>query len=151
MNAMDTTAPRTGAGRRRCRDDRGDTMVMTTILIGFLLISSWALVSGVEQWGARRDIQAAASAAARAGAQPSPDEVRNGSGSVLLDLDEVRQRANSVLAASGYTGDIQVIGTEVVVVVSGGVSYSFPAPGFPSSLPATGRAEAISGVTAAGA
>ena len=131
-------------------DDRGETMLMTTVLISFLMLASWALISGAEQWGARRDIQAAASAASRAGAQVTEAEVRGGV--VALDPMLVQQRVDLVLGASGYSGSAVVIdaGLTVRVVATGPVSYAFPAPGFPTSLEATSSSSAVSGVQSGG-
>ena len=44
-------------------------MPMTAILIVFLMLGGWALLSASQQWNARRDAHAVAAAAARAGAQ----------------------------------------------------------------------------------
>lgn len=124
--------------------DRGETMLMTVVLITFMMIGSWTLLSASQQWGARRDVQAVSSAAARAGAQVTEAEVRGGS--VTIDPARARDRANAVLAASGYTGSVSVSGLTVVVTASGSVDYAFPAPGFPSQLSATSSAVAVRGV-----
>ncbi|MGB3737056.1 MAG: pilus assembly protein TadG-related protein [Ilumatobacter sp.] len=124
--------------------DRGETMLMTTVLIGFLLIGSWALISGSQQWGARRDTQAVASAAARAGAQVSEAELRGGS--VMIDPSLASQRANAVLSASGYAGGVSVNGLTVTVTATGSVDYAFPSPGFPSSLTSSATSSAVRGV-----
>jgi Flp pilus assembly protein TadG len=139
-----TPSPRRGAG------DGGETMMMATVLISFLLLASWALISGSQQWGARRDIQAASSAAARAGAQVSELEVRGGD--LALDPRLVQQRVELVLAASGYSGTAEIIdaGLTVRVTATGSVSYAFPAPGFPTSLTASGSSSAVSGVVSGG-
>lgn len=135
---------------RRGDDDRGETMMMATVLISFLLLASWALISGAQQWGARRDIQAASSAAARAGAQVTEAEVRGGV--LILDPIRVQQRVDLVLGASGYSGDADIIdgGATVRVTATGSISYAFPAPGFPTWLHATGTASAVSGVVSNG-
>ncbi len=126
------------------QDDRGEVMVMTVVLIAFLTLGAWALLSASQQWGARRDVQAAASAAARAGAQVSETEIRGGS--VMIDPALASARASSVLAASGYSGSVSVNGLAVTVNASGSVNYAFPAPGFPSSLSASATATAVRGV-----
>ena len=77
--------------------DRGETMVMTVLLITFLMLGSWTLISASQQWGARRDVQAVSSAAARAGTQVTEAEVRGGS--VTIDPSRAASRANAVLAA----------------------------------------------------
>lgn len=135
------------APSQRSRGDRGDTMLMTTVLISFLLVGSWALVSGSEQWGARRDAQAVASAAARAAAQVGDTEVRNG---VNIDPRLANARAAAVLSESGYSGSALVNGLTVTVRATGSVSYSFPSPGFPSSMSATASATATPGITGSG-
>jgi Flp pilus assembly protein TadG len=124
--------------------DRGETMLMTVVLITFLLLGSWTLISASQQWGARRDVQAVSSAAARAGAQVSEVEVRGGS--VAIDPSRAEGRAAAVLAASGYTGSVSVDGLTVTVVATGSVDYAFPAPGFPGQLSATSTAIAVRGV-----
>jgi len=136
------TPPLTRAERRRADGDDGDTMLMTVVLLAFLMAGAWALISGSQQWGARREAQAVASAAARAGAQVTADEVRGG-----LSIDEglANARAQRVLSASGYIGGATVNGGVVTVTATGSVDYAFPAPGFPptqtaeaSSTPARG-------------
>ena len=119
-------------------------MLMTTVLIGFLMVASWALISASEQWGARRDVQAVASAASRAAAQVSEAEIRGGS--VAIDPNLASQRANAVLAASGYSGGVSVDGLTVTVTATGSVDYAFPAPGFPSSLTSSATSSAVRGV-----
>ena len=124
--------------------DRGDTMLMTVVLITFLMLASWTLISASPQWGARRDVQAVSSAAARAGAQVSELEVRGGS--VTINPSQAESRAAAVLAASGYTGTVTVSGLTVTVTATGSVDYAFPAPGFPGQLSATSSAVAVRGV-----
>lgn len=127
----------TDTGARRGRGDRGDVMLMAVILIVFLMVGSWAMISSGQQWGARRDAQAAAAAAARAAAQVAEAEVYGG---VNLDPAAAQARADRVLSASGYTGTVSINGPSVVVVATRRIDYSFPAPGFAGS--ATGRASA---------
>lgn len=129
--------------RRRGAGDDGDTMLMTVVLLTFLMVGAWALISGSQQWGARRDAQAVASAAARAGAQVSNAEVRGG---FSIDPALASERANLVLAASGYSGSVSVNGVVVSVQATGSVDYAFPAPGFPSTLTASASSSAARGV-----
>ncbi len=131
------------SGRPRARGDHGDTMLMTVVLLTFLMVGAWALISGSQQWGARRDAQAVASAAARAGAQVSEVEVRGG---LRIDSGLASQRANRVLSASGYTGSVSVNGAVVTVQATGAVNYAFPSPGFPSTLTASASSSAARGV-----
>jgi Flp pilus assembly protein TadG len=124
--------------------DRGDVMLMTTVFVVFLMFGAWALVSAGQQWGARRDAQASAAAAARAAAQVHASEVRGGS--VTLDRAAANARAQAVLSASGYGGAVSVNGLTVTVVASRGIDYAFPAPGFDSSVSASATATAARGV-----
>lgn len=124
--------------------DRGDTMLMTTILVTGLLIGTFALVSAGQAWGARRDVQAAAQASARAAVQVSAFEVRGGE--VAIDPWLASQRAAEVAAASGYTSSVEITDTSVTVSVTGPVSYNFAAPGFPDSITATATATIQRGV-----
>jgi len=118
-------------------------MVMTTIVIIFLMLGAWALISAGQQWGARRDTQATAAAAARAGAEISTTELRAAG---TLDLAAVTARAQNVLHASDCTGSVAVNGTTVTVTATRSVNYSFPAPGFRPAVTAVASANAVAGV-----
>ena len=131
------------ADRRNVRD-RGDTMLMTVILVTFLMLGAFALISGSQQWSARRDVQAAASAAARASVQVSDTEVRGGR--VQIDPAAAQARASEVCAASGYSCAVSVSATTVTVTLTGPVDYSFNTPGFPKSLTASATASVQRGV-----
>ncbi len=117
---------------------------MTVVAIVFLMFGCWALISASQQWGARRDSQAAAAAAARAGAQISPAELQ--SGVVALDPVAARQRAQSVLDSLGASGTVTVSGPTVVVSATQPVDYAFPAPGFAGAVTASASATASPGV-----
>lgn len=132
---------------RRLRD-RGDTMLMTTIFVTFLMLGAFALISASQAWGARRDVQATAQAAARAAVQVTPAEVRGGL--VVLDPALAGARASEVAAASGYSASVSVSGVSVTATVSGPVSYSFSAPGFPGSMSASATATVQRGVDSGG-
>ena len=124
--------------------DRGSVMPMATILVTFLMIGSWSLISASQQWAARRDVQGVAASAARAGAQGDQQALRRGG---VLDPDAATDRAQAIIAASGYAGVVSVDGDSVTVSVTAGIDYAFPAPGFPGSVDATASAVAVSGVT----
>lgn len=126
--------------------DRGDTMLATCVLVVFLLAASFTLVSASQRWGGIRDVQGAASAAARAAAQVSEAEVRSG---INIDPTLAQRRADQVLAGTGYSGSVAVSadGQSVTVSASGSVSYTFPAPGLSSSVAGTGQAVATRGVS----
>jgi hypothetical protein len=118
-------------------------MPMATILIVFLMVGAWALVSASQQWNTRRDVHAVAAAAARAGAQGDPASLRTGT---VLDPGAALQRARAILAAGGYTGAVTVDGTLVTVTVTARVDYGFPSPGFPATVTGTASAVARTGV-----
>ncbi len=120
--------------------DRGSVMPMTVILIAFLMVGAWSLVSASQQWSARREAHAAAAAAARAGAQGDPNQLRAG---LVIDPDTATGRAQAILAATGYTGIVTVDGLTVTVTVTVDVpvDYAFPSAGFPSSV--SGSASAV--------
>ncbi|MGE0795442.1 MAG: pilus assembly protein TadG-related protein, partial [Acidimicrobiia bacterium] len=63
---------------RRLDGDRGSVMPMTAVLIVFLMIGAWAVVSASQQWAVRRDAAGVAAAAARAGAQGDLSALRAG-------------------------------------------------------------------------
>lgn len=143
MSTLDPLEVACGEPRKEVRD-RGDTMLMTVILVTFLMLGAFALISGSQQWSARRDVQAVASAAARASVQVSGAEVRGGS--VAIDPFAAHARANEICAASGYTCNVSVSTTTVTVTATGNVDYSFSAPGFPTSLTASANASVQRGV-----
>lgn len=123
---------------RRCRGDDGSVMPMATILVVFLTIGAWALVSASQQWAARRDAYAVAASAARAGAQGDPAQLRRGN---VLDTAAAAERARSIINASGYSGSVDIAGDTVRVQIIATVDYHFPSPGFPASV--TGSATAV--------
>lgn len=118
--------------------DRGSVMPMTTILVTFLMIAAWSLASASQQWSTRRDVHAVAASAARAAAQGDPLALRSGT---VLDPDAAVARAESIINASGYAGSVAIDGLSVTVTVTAPIQYSFPSPGFPSSV--TGTASAV--------
>src|SRR3954454_4863700 len=119
-------------------------MPMTVIFVAFLMVGCWALVSASQQWGARREAHAVAAAAARAGAQGDVASIRVG---VIVDPVAPTARAESVIAAAGYTGTVWVDGTEVTVSVQVGVDYAFPTPGSPAAVTGSATAVATAGVS----
>ena len=103
--------------------DRGETMLMTVVLITFLLLGSWTLISASQQWGARRDVQAVSSAAARAGAQVSEVEVRGGS----VTIDPARRHHERRRCCQRRdTRAVSVNGLTVTVIATGSVDYRVP-------------------------
>lgn len=124
--------------------DRGSVMPMTAVLIVFLMVGAWALVSASQQWAARRDAQGVAAAAARAGAQGDQMALRQGG---VLDPNAATGRAQAIIGTAGYSGSVTIDGQTVTVVVNAGIDYAFPSPGFPGSVIATASAIAVGGVT----
>lgn len=124
--------------RPESHPDRGSVMPMTVILIAFLMVGTWSLVSASQQWSARREAHAAAAAAARAGAQGDPDQFRAG---LVIDPDAATGRVQAILAATGYSGTVTIDGLTVTVTVDVPVDYAFPSAGFPSSV--SGSATAV--------
>jgi hypothetical protein len=120
-------------------------MPMATILVLFLIVSFWALVSASQAWTARRDAAAVASAAARAAAQGDSTLLRAGAGDV--DPAEAVARAQAVIAAAGYTGTVDVNGATVHVTVRARVDYMLPAPGLPATVGGSASAVAHRGIT----
>jgi len=130
--------------------DRGDVMLATTVFVIALMLGAFALVSAGQAWGQRRHVQGAADAAARAAAQVTLVEARAGS---TIDPGSAALRAAAVAAGVGVAVvgvDVAADGRSVSVTVTGGVRYSFPAPGFPTSMTATGLAVAQRGIVAGG-
>lgn len=144
MDVDDAVAP----SARRAVRDRGDTMLMTTILVGFLMVGAFALISAGQAWGGRRDVQATAQAAARAAVQVSQSEVRGGT--VTIDPGLASARAAEVAAASGYSVSVRVSGTSATATVTGSVDYAFGGTGFPGSMTATATAQVQRGVYSGG-
>ena len=124
--------------RPESNSDRGSVMPMTVILIAFLMLGSWSLISASQQWSAGREAHAAAAAAARAGAQGDPNQFRAG---LVIDPEAATDRAQDILSATGYTGIVIIDGLSVTVTVDVPVDYAFPSAGFPSSV--SGSATAV--------
>ena len=119
-------------------------MPMTAVLITFLMIGAWALVSASQQWAVRRDAQGVAAAAARAGAQGDPTALRRGG---VVDSTSATVRAQAIIGTAGYSGVVVIDGDTVSVTVNAAIDYAFPSPGFPGSVTATASALAVRGVT----
>jgi hypothetical protein len=119
-------------------------MPMATIFVIFLMIGAWSLVSASQQWGARREAHAVAASAARAGAQGDGNALRTGG---VLDPEVAVERAQAILAASGYDGTISIDGATVTVTVTARVAYAFPSPGFPDAVSGSSTAIAQRGVS----
>ena len=130
----------------RCRGDRGSVMPMATVLVIFLMIGAWALVSASQQWNMRRDV---ARRRRRGRTRRRPRRPRQPARRRRPRPRRRRRRAQAILAASGYSGAVTVDGTAVTVTVTGSVAYAFPSPGFPDQVTGTAAAVARRGVTGA--
>ena len=120
-------------------------MPMAAILVTFLMLGGWALLSATQQWNARRD--------AHADAQRRPREQerrvierRSEIGASLTHLSPTA-RAQGIVAASGVTGNVAVDGETVTVTVFVAVDYAFPAPGLPGDRVGILVRDAVVGVT----
>ena len=122
--------------------DEGSYMPMAAIVVVFLMVASFTLISATQQWNARREARSIAAAAARAGAQGSD----TGRGE-FFDPTQATQRAQAVLGAAGAGGSVRVQGTNVTVTVTMLVGYTFPAPGLPGSVSGSSTAGTHRGVS----
>ena len=122
--------------------DEGSYMPMAAIVVVFLMVASFTLISATQQWNARREARSIAAAAARAGAQGSD----TGRGE-FFDPTQATQRAQAVLGAAGAGGSVRVQGTNVTVTVTMVVGYTFPAPGLPGSVSGSSTAGTHRGVS----
>jgi hypothetical protein len=107
------------------RTERGAYTPAALIFITALLILAAFVANAEAAFDTRRAVAAAASSAARAGAQASPDSLAGGS---TLDATGADTRAQQVLTASGYTGSVTVNGDTVVVTATGHVHTIMPDP-----------------------
>lgn len=135
--------PRT-SGSRESEGERGDVMLMTMAMLGFLMLTFWAMASASQQWHTNRDVHAVAAAAARAGAQGDPVTFRTG---IAIDPAEAASQAQTVIRAAGYVGTVTTDGFTVQVTVTGTVDYTFPSPGFATQISGHAEAELVRGVT----
>jgi Flp pilus assembly protein TadG len=131
--------------------ERGETLVMSVILLTALLVSITTLISASEQWEARRKAAAAATTMARSAAQGDPILLRQGA--TGLDPAVAQRRVDAVLAAlngddteATYEGRITALhGLEVATEATVSIRYTFPLPGFPDRVSGTATAEAVLG------
>lgn len=132
------------------RDERGAIAVYAAVLVPVLALTLMFFVDAACRWNTWRDATAAADAAARAAAEPSPAEFVGGQ--LVLKADLAQARASSVLAVSGYVGKVSVtsnVPPTVTVTVTARVDYVFSG-GLGSSVTGTGTAVAESGVFSGG-
>lgn len=105
--------------QRRVRDERGAAAVWTLIITVTAFTALVGLVGGGgELINDRVEAKRVAEQAARAGADAlSASAVRSGRDAV--DRPEALARAHTVLAASGWDGEVRINGSEVVVTATG--------------------------------
>lgn len=148
------SAGRTGARRSRIRRDRGDVMLWVVVSTPFLLVGIAALTSASQHWEMRREVQAIAAAAARAGAQADGELLRvpvdRRTPSMLAAADRrAEQRARAVVAADDRAVDadakvvtVEIVDDELTVEVVARIRYVLAVPGMPMMV--RGRASAVS-------
>ena len=101
-------------------DERGSVSLLVVLVLPALLMAGGLVLDGGRQLQARRDANAAATAASRAATQLSVDEVY----ARRLDVASARQRAQAELARQGATGVVSVAGQSVTVTVRATVDYA---------------------------
>lgn len=127
---------------RRLGSDGGSILPMALVIMAGLSVVVLSFIGAQEGWAVRRDAQLAAEAAARAGAQVSPDGWR----ADQATAPAAGVQAQTALTAQGYTGSVHVTATEVVVTVVAPITHTFPMPWLPSRTQATARVQLIRGV-----
>lgn len=131
-------------------NDRGSVTVFVVVLTVALLMVGGLVIDGGYTLAANRRAFNEAEAAARAGAQAVDMDVLRSTGTVQLDADAARRRAEAYLAALGRDGTVEVEGDSVQVRVR------FPQPMLilsivgvgPLQIEGQGTARAVRGVTA---
>lgn len=123
--------------------DRGSMSVYTAILAPSLFFCVMLFTNAVVRWDAWLEAHDVAAAAARAAAQPAPDDF---SGDQLELGPAAEARALNVVHASGHEGTVSISGDQVVVHVTVTVDYIFPVAAFDGSVLGVGEARvAVSG------
>lgn len=102
--------------------DRGSMSVYAAVLAPSLFICVILFTNAVVRWDAWREANDVAAAAARAAAQPTPQEF---DGHRLMLGPAAESRAISVVTASGHSGQVSISGDEVTVTVTVSVDYIF--------------------------
>ncbi len=134
-----------GHGARRrivASDDSGSILPMTLVIVAGLAVVVLSFIGAQEGWAVRRNAQLAAEAAARAGAQVTPEEWRGAQTTPAA----AGSQAQTVLNAQGYSGTVRVSSTEVVVTVVAPIQHTFPMPWLPAEARASATAQLIRGV-----
>lgn len=129
--------------RRAAADDRGSASVwmIGVVVCAFLMIA--LVLDGGVMLRARSDAYAAASAAARVGAQQL-DPVAAVDGEAVLDPVLAERAALNYLAAEGMSGSVTIVGDRVTVNVTSTAPLQFAKLiGASSSFQASASAQAI--------
>jgi Flp pilus assembly protein TadG len=115
--------------RRAARGEAGQALVLAVVMMPFFLSIIGVAIDGAVVFGARRDLQSVADAAARAAAmQVDTREYRaSGGGKLVLDREGARRVAAEYLVAQrqGLTGEVGVDDGRVVVKVNRDVPTAF--------------------------
>ena len=98
-------------------NDRGSVTVFVVVFTVALLMLAGLVVDGGYSLAAHRRAFNEAEAAARAGAQAIDMDVLRSTGTVQLDPDAARDRAEAYLATTGDDGTVEVDGDAVRVHV----------------------------------
>ncbi|HPB45728.1 MAG TPA: pilus assembly protein TadG-related protein [Microthrixaceae bacterium] len=109
--------------RRRVRalaigGERGTVTVFVVTMTTALLLVAGLVFDGGRMIAARRDADAVAAAAARAGAQGLDEAGLRATDAAPLDPAAAQARAQRYLAATPYTGNVAVVGDTVSVDVA---------------------------------
>lgn len=99
-------------------NERGSVTVFVVVFTVALLMVGGLVIDGGYTLAAHRRAFNEAEAAARAGAQAIDIDVLRATGTVQLDPDAARTRAESYLASTGHTGTVDVEGDVVHVRVT---------------------------------
>lgn len=102
---------------RRWRDDAGQVTGFVVILVLAMLLAGGLVFDGGRLLAERRELHDLANGAARAGAQAMSLDALRADGATAVDPDAGVLSAREFLAASGRTGEIQVVGDTVTVTV----------------------------------
>jgi len=104
---------------RVAREQGGQVAILVVVMALGLLAMVGLVADGGLLFTARRDLQALADGAARAGAMAIDEQVlrESGGGLVRLDPEAARARAEDYLAASGFAGEAEVEATPLLVRV----------------------------------
>jgi uncharacterized membrane protein len=125
---------------RRTRGERGSVSLIVVLFIPALLLAAGLVLDGGRQLQARRDADAAASAAARAAVQLSRPEAF----ARQLDPGQAVSRGEAELARQGMSGSVTVSGEIVRVTVTTHVDF-YLLPGG-RTVSGNGTADALMGV-----